>query len=62
MNWFGYQVSGATIGIIGMGRIGLQIAKRAHGFDMKVFYHNRRVKEGVSGHAGLTQPLFQLFR
>ena len=41
LNWFGYQVSGANIGIIGMGRIGFQIAKRARGFNMKVFYHNR---------------------
>ena len=41
MNWFGYQVSGATIGIIGMGRIGFEIAKRSKGFGMKVFYHNR---------------------
>ena len=41
MNWFGYQVSGATIGIVGMGRIGLQVARRARGFDMKVLYHNR---------------------
>ena len=40
-NWFGYQVSSATIGIIGMGRIGFEIAKRSRGFDMKVLYHNR---------------------
>jgi glyoxylate/hydroxypyruvate/2-ketogluconate reductase len=31
----------ATLGIIGMGRIGGAIAKRASGFDMHVIYHNR---------------------
>ncbi len=41
MNWFGSQVSGTTLGIIGMGRIGLEVAKRAHGFDMTILYHNR---------------------
>ncbi|KAG2464804.1 GRHPR reductase, partial [Polypterus senegalus] len=37
----GYDISGATLGIIGMGRIGYQVAKRAKGFDMKILYHNR---------------------
>ncbi|XP_018618237.2 uncharacterized protein LOC108940493 [Scleropages formosus] len=37
----GTDVSGATLGIIGMGRIGYQVAKRAKGFDMKILYHNR---------------------
>ncbi|XP_036448334.1 probable 2-ketogluconate reductase [Colossoma macropomum] len=37
----GNDVSGATLGIIGMGRIGYKVAKRAQGFDMKILYHNR---------------------
>jgi glyoxylate/hydroxypyruvate/2-ketogluconate reductase len=38
----GGEVHGSTLGIIGMGRIGQGIAKRgAHGFGMKVIYHNR---------------------
>lgn len=37
----GTDVTGATLGIIGMGRIGYKIAKRAQGFEMKVLYHNR---------------------
>ena len=38
----GSEVHGSTIGIIGMGRIGQGIARRAaHGFGMKVVYHNR---------------------
>ena len=37
----GVEVHHATLGIIGMGRIGQQIARRASGFKMRVLYHNR---------------------
>lgn len=37
----GSQVSGKTLGIIGMGRIGQAVARRALGFGMKVIYYNR---------------------
>ena len=37
----GHDVHGATLGIVGMGRIGQTVARRASGFDMKVIYHNR---------------------
>ena len=37
----GVEMSGRTLGVVGMGRIGLAVAKRARGFDMKVLYHNR---------------------
>lgn len=37
----GPDVHGATIGIIGLGQIGLEVAKRALGFEMTVLYHNR---------------------
>jgi gluconate 2-dehydrogenase len=40
--WLGVDVHHATLGIIGMGRIGQVIAKRAGGFDMRVLYHNRK--------------------
>ncbi|MEK6592605.1 MAG: D-glycerate dehydrogenase [Pseudomonadota bacterium] len=39
--WLGVDVHHATLGIIGMGRIGQVIARRAAGFDMKVIYSNR---------------------
>jgi gluconate 2-dehydrogenase len=39
--FLGADVHGSTLGIIGMGRIGQQIARRSTGFDMKVIYHNR---------------------
>jgi glyoxylate reductase len=37
----GIEVTGSRMGILGMGRIGRTIARRARGFDMKVHYHNR---------------------
>jgi lactate dehydrogenase-like 2-hydroxyacid dehydrogenase len=37
----GFKVSGAKLGIVGMGRIGRTIAKRATGFDMEIRYHAR---------------------
>lgn len=36
------KVSGKKLGIVGFGRIGKEIAKRAAGFDMDIRYHNRR--------------------
>lgn len=38
----GRDVHGATLGLLGMGRIGQAIAERARGFRMTVLYHNRR--------------------
>jgi gluconate 2-dehydrogenase len=44
-DWYGSNVHGKTIGILGMGRIGYAVAKRAHfGFDMNVIYYNRSAK------------------
>ncbi|SDV50960.1 2-hydroxyacid dehydrogenase [Chitinasiproducens palmae] len=44
----GQDVHHSTLGIIGMGRIGQAIARRARGFDMNVLYHNRsRLDEAV---------------
>jgi lactate dehydrogenase-like 2-hydroxyacid dehydrogenase len=39
------RVWGKRLGIVGLGRIGAAIAKRAGGFDMTVRYHNRRIVE-----------------
>jgi glyoxylate reductase len=47
--YLGYDVHGATLGIIGLGRIGRAVAKRAAGFDMEVIHTGR---DGV--------PLIQL--
>jgi gluconate 2-dehydrogenase len=39
--FLGQPVHGATLGILGMGRIGQAVARRAGGFEMRVLYHNR---------------------
>jgi hypothetical protein len=38
----GKQVTGARLGIIGMGGVGRALARKARGFDMEIHYHNRR--------------------
>jgi len=62
--WHGQEIYGSTLGIIGMGRIGKVVAKRASGFDMTVLYHNRNrdpQSEAVLGvrYAGLNELLQQ---
>ncbi|XP_040913595.1 probable 2-ketogluconate reductase [Toxotes jaculatrix] len=37
----GDEVTGSTLGIIGMGEIGYKIAQRSKGFEMKILYHSR---------------------
>ncbi|OLL30239.1 D-glycerate dehydrogenase [Burkholderia sp. SRS-W-2-2016] len=39
--FLGGDLYGSTLGVIGMGRIGQALARRARGFDMRVVYHNR---------------------
>ena len=48
----GQQVTGATLGIIGLGRIGYQVARRAVGFDMEILYHNRGRNEKAEADFG----------
>ena len=51
----GHRVSGKRLGIIGMGRIGQAVAKRARGFDMEINYHNRRrIDENIESDLGTT--------
>ena len=38
----GQDIYGATLGIVGAGRIGSALARRAAGFNMRLLYHNRR--------------------
>jgi len=53
MRFTGMDVGGATLGIIGMGRIGEAVARRAKGFDMQVLYHNRNRKPDAEVEYGL---------
>ena len=53
MQLTGQDIFGATIGIVGMGRIGEAVARRAKGFDMKILYHNRNRKPEVEDMLGV---------
>jgi glyoxylate reductase len=41
-DYVGVDLQGKTLGILGLGRIGGTLAKRAKAFDMKIIYHNRK--------------------
>ena len=58
MYWLGQEVHGSTLGIIGLGQIGLEMAKRARGFEMKVIYYSRTRKRELETEYGLeyTEP------
>jgi glyoxylate reductase len=49
----GREVHGSTLGIIGLGRIGEQVARRARGFEMTVLYYNRRRRPEVEEALGV---------
>lgn len=49
----GRDVYGKTLGIVGMGRIGEAVARRASGFNMRVLYHNRRRKPAAEQSLGV---------
>lgn len=57
----GREVHGARLGIVGLGRIGLQVARRAIGFDMQVAYFNRRRRADLEAEYGISYlPLEEL--
>lgn len=43
----GQDVHGATLGIVGLGQIGLAVARRARGFAMRILYHDRHRHAGA---------------
>ncbi len=49
----GRDVHGATLGIIGLGRIGSAVAKRARGFDMRILYYDIRRREDLEEEWGI---------
>jgi glyoxylate reductase len=48
----GHDVWGKRLGIVGMGRIGQAVARRARGFGMEILYYNRSRKEGAEKELG----------
>ncbi len=46
MSMLGHRIYGKRLGIIGMGRIGQAVARRAKGFGLSIHYHNRRRLHG----------------
>jgi glyoxylate reductase len=59
MFWLGSEVNGSTLGVIGLGGIGTETAKRALGFDMKVLYHSRTRKRDVEEEYGFKYASFK---
>lgn len=55
----GREVTGARLGIVGMGRIGKEVAKRARAFDMDIVYHNRRRDEAAEAELGVRYVSFE---
>ena len=64
-NWssdylIGKQMTGKKLGILGMGRIGRAVAKRAKGFNMEIHYHNRNklsleLEQGAIYHKNISE-------
>jgi glyoxylate reductase len=53
MTLLGHDIHGATIGIIGLGRIGIAVAKRAKGFGMKLLYYDLARRKDVENELGI---------
>src|SRR5437870_5725184 len=49
----GTELRGKTLGIVGLGRIGMEVARRAIAFDMKVIAHDPFVAANVAGEQGI---------
>jgi glyoxylate reductase len=54
----GNEVHGMTLGIVGLGNIGRQVARRARAFDMTVLYYSRRRKEDAERELGVAYAGF----
>ncbi|MGB4392027.1 MAG: D-glycerate dehydrogenase, partial [Bacillota bacterium] len=55
----GMDIYGATLGIIGFGRIGQAVARRAKGFGMKVLYYNRTARPDLEASMGVRRATLE---
>ena len=56
--FLGYDLHHATLGLVGMGRIGSEMAKRANGFDMRVLYYDPVRRQDLEGSLGVIYVSF----
>ena len=61
MNNLSHSLYGKTLGIIGMGRIGQALARRAVASGMQIIYHNRHRPQRSSGHTARDMWIFRRF-
>lgn len=57
--FLGSDIHGKTLGILGMGRIGTAMTKRARGFDMNVIYYDSIRREDLEGKLGIKYYSFR---
>ena len=55
MYWLGAEVNEATLGIVGLGQTGIEVARRARGFDMELLYYSRSPKPEAEAELGMTR-------
>ncbi len=53
LRWLGVDIHEKTLGIIGLGQIGLEMARRGRGFDMRIIYHSRTRRPDAEAEYGL---------
>ncbi|MBI2872517.1 MAG: D-glycerate dehydrogenase [Chloroflexi bacterium] len=53
--YLGSDVHGKTLGVVGLGQIGMEVARRALGFDMRVLYSDTSAREDAERRYGLEQ-------
>ncbi len=61
--WLGADLDGATLGIVGLGKIGTAVAQRASAFGLRLVYHNRSPRPEIERQLGARRlPLGDLLR
>ncbi len=56
----GWDIHGATLGLVGLGRIGTSVARRVRGFAMRILYHDIARREDLERELGLIYTDFEI--